>query len=80
MCGVSTAAQGVGAAAKRERGRSGEHLVREFGWGVRKLQRVGEEVRMAAYVQAEAFHEPMALFDGAFFEFFKVSGFTSESF
>lgn len=60
---------------KSEKGREIEYLVREFGWGVRKLYRVGEEVRMAAYVQAEAFYEPMAFLNGVFYEFYKVSGF-----
>ncbi|KAJ3683491.1 hypothetical protein LUZ60_013718 [Juncus effusus] len=57
---------------REEKGREKEFLVREFGWGVRKLQRVGEEIRLAAYVQAEAFHEPVALFNGLFFAFFKA--------
>ncbi|XP_072971515.1 GCN5-related N-acetyltransferase 10, chloroplastic isoform X2 [Typha angustifolia] len=48
------------------------YLVREFGWGVRRMAQVGEEMRRVAYVQAEAFHVPMALFNDLFFEFFRA--------
>ncbi|KAJ3709235.1 hypothetical protein LUZ61_012940 [Rhynchospora tenuis] len=72
VCCVSTTKQEVGVVGKSDKGREIEYLVREFGWGVRKLYRVGEEVRMAAYVQAEAFYEPMAFSNGIFYEFFKA--------
>ncbi|KAF3341789.1 Acetyltransferase (GNAT) family [Carex littledalei] len=72
FCCVSTPKQEVDVVGKRENEREIEYLVREFGWGVRKLHRVGEEVRMAAYVQAEAFYEPMGFFNGFFYEFFKA--------
>lgn len=48
------------------------YLVREFGWGVRRMVEVGEEMRRVAYVQAEAFHVPVALFNDFFFKFFEV--------
>ncbi|MQM21677.1 hypothetical protein Taro_054722 [Colocasia esculenta] len=43
-----------------------------FGWGVRRMAMVGEEMRMVAHIQAEAFHEPVALFDDFFFQFFEA--------
>lgn len=49
-----------------------EYLVREAGWGVRPMGRVGEEMRRVAQVQAEAFHVPVALFNDFFYDFFKV--------
>ncbi|XP_062188376.1 GCN5-related N-acetyltransferase 10, chloroplastic [Phragmites australis] len=49
-----------------------EYLVRESGWGVRRMGRVGEEMRRVALVQAEAFHVPVALFNDFFFNFFKA--------
>ncbi|KAM1817932.1 hypothetical protein ACFX11_002167 [Malus domestica] len=54
--------------------RKGEfkYLVSESGWKVRSLFRNGDEVRKAAYVQAEAFHEPVSLFDDFFFTFFQA--------
>ncbi|CAM0949916.1 unnamed protein product [Alopecurus aequalis] len=48
------------------------YLAREGGWGVRRMGRVGEEMRRVALVQAEAFHVPVALFDDFFFNFFKA--------
>nr|AER41610.1 acetyltransferase+GNAT+family [Oryza glaberrima] len=41
-------------------------------WGVRRMGRVGEEMRRVALVQAEAFHVPVALFNDFFFDFFKA--------
>jgi hypothetical protein len=75
VCCISAPKQEVGLVAKSEKGREIEYIVRDFGWGVRKLCRVGEEVRMAAYVQAEAFYEPVAFLSDIFYEFYKVSGF-----
>lgn len=49
-----------------------EYLVCEFGWRVRRLIENADEMKMAAQVQAEAFHVPVALFDDMFFQFFKV--------
>lgn len=51
-----------------------EWLVKDYGWKVRRL-RVGDEAETskAAFVQAQAFHTPMAFFDDLFFEFFKVT-------
>lgn len=67
---MRAAEAGVGAAgvAKEE----DEFLAREAGWGVRRMARVGEEMRRVAQVQAEAFHVPVALFNDFFFEFFKA--------
>jgi hypothetical protein len=48
------------------------YLTRTAGWGVRRMGRVGEEMRRVALVQAEAFHVPVALFNDIFFDFFKV--------
>lgn len=49
-----------------------KYLVSEYGWKVRSLFRNGDEVRQAAQVQAEAFHEPVFLFNDLFFQFFQV--------
>ncbi|KAM0931523.1 hypothetical protein ACQ4PT_000273 [Festuca glaucescens] len=48
------------------------YLTRTAGWGVRRMGRVGEEMRRVALVQAEAFHVPVALFNDFFFDFFKA--------
>lgn len=58
-----------GAEEEEEEGR---YLAREAWWGVRRMGRVGEEMRRVALVQAEAFHVPVALFNDFFFEFFKA--------
>ncbi|KAH7663786.1 Acyl-CoA N-acyltransferase protein [Dioscorea alata] len=49
-----------------------KYLVMKYGWGVRRMAQVGEEMRSVAHVQAEAFHVPMLLFNNLFFEFFKA--------
>ncbi|MED6158856.1 hypothetical protein PIB30_036850 [Stylosanthes scabra] len=49
-----------------------EYLVYEYGWKVRRLVENKDETRKAARIQAEAFHEPVALFNDLFFEFFKA--------
>ncbi|KAJ0969408.1 hypothetical protein J5N97_022285 [Dioscorea zingiberensis] len=49
-----------------------EYLVREYGWGVRRMAQVEKEMRSVAHVQAEAFHLPVVLFNNLFFEFFKA--------
>ncbi|XP_024177537.2 uncharacterized protein LOC112183399 [Rosa chinensis] len=49
-----------------------KYLVSEYGWKVRSLFRNGDEVRKAAQVQAEAFHEPVFLFNDLFFQFFQA--------
>lgn len=70
--------EGVGAArvakeeAELDGGGRDEYLAREAGWGVRRMARVGEEMRRVAQVQAEAFHVPVALFNDFFFDFFKA--------
>lgn len=58
------------AGGEEEQGR--RYLATEYGWGVRRMVKVGEEVRVVAHIQAEAFHEPLALFDDFFFQFFEV--------
>ncbi|WVZ62652.1 hypothetical protein U9M48_012372 [Paspalum notatum var. saurae] len=63
--------EGVGAASVVEEEEE-EYLAREAGWGVRRMARVGEEMRRVAQVQAEAFHVPVALFNDFFFDFFKA--------
>ncbi|KAF8775514.1 hypothetical protein HU200_004530 [Digitaria exilis] len=71
--------EGVGAAGAAkgeeddEEGEDGYYLVRRPGGALRRMGRVGEEMRMVAQVQAEAFHVPVALFNDFFFDFFKVS-------
>lgn len=50
-----------------------KYLVSEYGWKIRSLFRNGDEVRKAAQVQAEAFHEPVFLFNDLFFQFFQVN-------
>ncbi|KAK8951497.1 hypothetical protein KSP39_PZI004258 [Platanthera zijinensis] len=51
---------------------TGDYLVEEFGWGVRRMAEVGDEMRNAAAVQAEAFHVPVALFNDLFLAFFRA--------
>lgn len=48
------------------------YLAMEAEWGVRRMGRIGEEMRRVAFVQAEAFHVPVALFNDFFFDFFKI--------
>ncbi|XP_008803790.2 uncharacterized protein LOC103717252 [Phoenix dactylifera] len=73
-----SAAKEVSLLGEEESGRCGVgqgqdgHLVREFGWGVRRMVEVGEEIRRVAYVQAEAFHVPVPLFNDLFFKFFEA--------
>ncbi|XP_042504612.1 uncharacterized protein LOC122081526 isoform X2 [Macadamia integrifolia] len=52
------------------------YLVSEFGWKVRRLVEEEDEMRRVAQVQAEAFHDPVILFNGLFFEFFKAEVFS----
>ncbi|CAK8575316.1 unnamed protein product [Lathyrus sativus] len=49
-----------------------EILACEYGWRIRRLTVNADEIKMAAQVQAEAFHVPMALFNDLFFQFFKA--------
>ncbi|CAJ2655338.1 unnamed protein product [Trifolium pratense] len=49
-----------------------DFLVCEYGWRIRRLIMNAEEIKMAADVQAEAFHVPVALFNDLFFQFFKA--------
>uniref|UniRef100_A0ACD6A2E7 Uncharacterized protein n=2 Tax=Avena sativa TaxID=4498 RepID=A0ACD6A2E7_AVESA len=62
----------VGGAEEVPEDKEERYLAREAGWGVRRMGRVGEEMRRVALVQAEAFHVPVALFNDFFFDFFKA--------
>ncbi|KAG6466884.1 uncharacterized protein LOC122036325 [Zingiber officinale] len=66
---VSSSAAGVAVVGQ---GQDSKYLARESQWGVRRMVKVGEEMRKVAHVQAEAFHTPVALFDDLFFDFFKA--------
>ncbi|XP_059281856.1 GCN5-related N-acetyltransferase 10, chloroplastic [Lycium ferocissimum] len=44
----------------------------ENGWKVRRMIETEEEMRNVAFVQAEAFHEPVFMFNDMFFEFFQA--------
>ncbi|KAE8677520.1 Acyl-CoA N-acyltransferases superfamily protein, putative isoform 2 [Hibiscus syriacus] len=48
------------------------YLASENGWKVRRLEENQYETRKVAQIQAEAFHQPMPLFDDLFFRFFKA--------
>lgn len=48
-----------------------EYLAKAHGWGVRRLIEDEVEMRAVARIQAEAFHEPAALFNDLFFQFFQ---------
>ncbi|KAG2632869.1 uncharacterized protein LOC120659798 [Panicum virgatum] len=72
-CCLPATEEGVAAAAAAsEEEEEDGYLAREAGWGVRRMGRVGEEMRRVAQVQAEAFHVPVALFNDFFFDFFKA--------
>lgn len=47
-------------------------LVRDNNWQVRRMVETEEEMKKVAKVQAEAFHEPVILFNDMFFEFFQA--------
>ncbi|XP_010062409.2 uncharacterized protein LOC104449829 [Eucalyptus grandis] len=49
-----------------------EYLAKAHGWGVRRLIEDEVEMRAVARIQAEAFHEPAALFNDLFFQFFQA--------
>ncbi|XP_010927818.2 GCN5-related N-acetyltransferase 10, chloroplastic isoform X1 [Elaeis guineensis] len=68
---VSLLGEGESRRCGVDQGQEG-YLVREFGWGVRRMVEVGEEMRRVAYVQAEAFHVPVTLFNDFFFKFFEA--------
>lgn len=68
----ATASDGELGILQEGQGQNG-YLARGSRWGVRRMERVGDEMRRVAEVQAEAFHEPVALFNDFFFEFFKVN-------
>lgn len=68
----SAAAAAEAGVAAVSQGEDSKYLARESRWGVRRMVKVGEEMRKVAHVQAEAFHTPVALFNDLFFDFFKV--------
>ncbi|CAI9114787.1 OLC1v1015589C1 [Oldenlandia corymbosa var. corymbosa] len=47
-------------------------LTNAHGWHVRRMVETDEEMREVARVQAEAFHEPVILFNDLFFQFFQA--------
>ncbi|PSS31812.1 Acyl-CoA N-acyltransferase protein [Actinidia chinensis var. chinensis] len=48
------------------------YLVGEYGWKVRRMVEEQSEMRKVAQIQAEAFHEPVLLFNDVFFHFFQA--------
>ncbi|GAA0143840.1 acetyltransferase [Lithospermum erythrorhizon] len=44
----------------------------DHGWKVRRMDEVEAEMKEVANIQAEAFHEPVALFNDMFFDFFQA--------
>lgn len=54
-----------------EEGRFG-YFTKEFGWNVRRLDEEESEMRRVAYIQSEAFYEPMRFFNDFFFEIFQA--------
>ncbi|GFP86764.1 hypothetical protein PHJA_000820200 [Phtheirospermum japonicum] len=48
------------------------YLISDVKWQVRRMVETEDEMKQVANVQAEAFHEPVFLFDDLFFDFFKA--------
>lgn len=48
------------------------NLAKGYGWQVRRMVEKDEEMRSVANIQAEAFHEPVILFNDVFFQFFQA--------
>ncbi|KAI3783675.1 hypothetical protein L1987_42761 [Smallanthus sonchifolius] len=48
------------------------NLVKEYGWQVRRMVEEDDEMRSVANIQAEAFYEPVVLFNDVFFQFFQA--------
>ncbi|XP_071732076.1 GCN5-related N-acetyltransferase 10, chloroplastic [Rutidosis leptorrhynchoides] len=48
------------------------NLVKEYGWQVRRMDEKDDEMRSVANIQAEAFYEPVILFNDVFFQFFQA--------
>ncbi|KAJ9545858.1 hypothetical protein OSB04_025565 [Centaurea solstitialis] len=48
------------------------NLVKEYGWQVRRMIEKDDEMRSVANIQAEAFHQPLILFNDVFFQFFQA--------
>lgn len=48
------------------------YLVESDGWKVRRLSKDEDEMKSVAFIQAEAFYTPVAMFDHLFFQFFQV--------
>ncbi|KAF8025490.1 hypothetical protein BT93_F2356 [Corymbia citriodora subsp. variegata] len=66
VTGLSTERRGDGGGGRLE------YLVKAHGWGVRRLIEDEVEMRAVARIQAQAFHEPVALFNDLFFQFFQA--------
>lgn len=47
-------------------------FVNENGWKVRRMIETEQEMRNVAAVQAQAFYEPLLIFNDLFFQFFQV--------
>ncbi|KAF5806022.1 putative transcription regulator GNAT family [Helianthus annuus] len=48
------------------------NLVKEHGWQVRRMVEEDNEMRSVANIQAEAFYEPLIIFNDVFFNFFEA--------
>ncbi|KAI3757166.1 hypothetical protein L6452_04700 [Arctium lappa] len=48
------------------------NLVEGYGWQVRKMVEKDDEMRSVANIQAQAFHQPLFLFNDVFFQFFQA--------
>ncbi|GER37818.1 acyl-CoA N-acyltransferases super family protein [Striga asiatica] len=82
LCSYSTSAdQQVNSRPKKLDSNGGAHvsekllfgyLVSHLNWQVRRMADTEEETKRVAYIQAEAFHEPVFMFNDMFFGFFKA--------
>ncbi|XP_076955112.1 GCN5-related N-acetyltransferase 10, chloroplastic-like [Bidens hawaiensis] len=48
------------------------NLVKEHGWQVRRMVEEDDEMRSVANIQAEAFYDPVLIFNDVFFQFFQA--------
>ncbi|KAG7025054.1 hypothetical protein SDJN02_13877 [Cucurbita argyrosperma subsp. argyrosperma] len=68
----SPIAAAIGTSEEIEISNENAYLAAEFGWKVRKLIEEEDDLRTVARIQAEAFHEPVLLFNHFFFQFFQA--------